>query len=144
LNSLVICSCKVKDAQILTISSDTLANLAIRSPLGKINLAIQDNSSNMAKIELSTPSLYTFTYSGSLIQEICGSGLSSVKQVHIDESRQFSASVRHGLLVFNWLLDFANVESLALTSTTLQVPCHVLSLYYYFLKMLLFFKFIIC
>jgi len=138
LNSLALSSCKVKDAQILTISSDTLANLAIHSPLEEINVDIHDNSSNMPKIELSTPSLYTFTYSGSLIQEICGSGLSSVKQVHIDDSREFSASVRHGLLVFNWLLDFANVESLALSSTTLQVPCHIFSLYYYFLKMLLF------
>ncbi|XP_024636488.2 putative F-box/FBD/LRR-repeat protein At1g78760 [Medicago truncatula] len=121
LNSLALSSCKVKDAQILTISSDTLANLAIHSPFEEINVDIHDNSSNMPKIELSTPSLYTFTYYGSLIQEICGSGLSSVKQVHIDDSREFSASVRHGLLVFNWLLDFANVESLALSSTTLQI-----------------------
>ncbi|CAJ2678234.1 unnamed protein product [Trifolium pratense] len=122
LNSLGIRSCKVKDAQILSISSETLVNLAIEYPLEKMNLAIQtDYSSNFAEIKLSTPNLYTFSFTGDLIQKICRSGLSSVKQVNIDDSRQDDASVEHGLIIFNWLLDFANVESLTVTSTTLQI-----------------------
>ncbi|KAK2437205.1 F-box/LRR-repeat protein [Trifolium repens] len=122
LNSLVINSCKVKDAQILSISSDTLVNLAIKDPLEIINLATQtDYSSNFAEIKLSTPNLNTFNFTGDLIQKICRSGLSSVKQVNIDHSLQDDASVEHGLVIFNWLLDFANVESLTVTSTTLQI-----------------------
>ncbi|GAU51151.1 hypothetical protein TSUD_84690 [Trifolium subterraneum] len=131
LSCLVICGCKVKDAQILSISSETLVNLAIEDPLEKINLAKQtdffeeaiqtDYSSNFAEIKLSTPNLYTFSFTGDLIQKICRSGLSSVKQVNIDDSRQDDASVEHGLVLFSWLLDFANVESLTVTSTTLQI-----------------------
>jgi hypothetical protein len=140
LNSLVISSCKVKDAQILSISSDTLVNLAIKDPLEIINLATQtDYSSNFAEIKLSTPNLNTFSFTGDLIQKICQSGLSSVKQVNIDHSLQDDASVEHGLVIINWLLDFANVESLTVTSTTLQVPCHVFRIYFYFLLKLLYY-----
>ncbi|CAJ2678321.1 F-box/LRR-repeat protein 13-like [Trifolium pratense] len=132
LNSLVIHYCKVIEAQVLSISSETLVNLTIASPLEKINLAKQnnlsmlaeiktDNLSNYAEIHLSTPHLCTFNYTGYLIQKICGSGLSSVKKVNIGDSRQFHASVVHSLVIFNWLLDFVNVESLTLTSTTLQI-----------------------
>jgi hypothetical protein len=140
LNSLVISCCKVKDAQILSISSDTLVNLAIKDPLEIINLATQtDYSSNFAEIKLSTPNLNTFNFTGDLIQKICRSGLSSVKQVNIDHSLQDDASVEHGLVIFNWLLDFANVESLTVTSTTLQVLCHVFRIYFYFLLKLLYY-----
>ncbi|RHN81476.1 putative F-box domain, leucine-rich repeat domain, L domain-containing protein [Medicago truncatula] len=64
LNSLVISSCTVKDAQILRISSETL-----------VNLAMHNISSSFTKIELSAPSLCAFTINGSLDQKICGSGL---------------------------------------------------------------------
>jgi hypothetical protein len=139
LNSLVICGCEVKDAQILSISSETLANLTIKRPLKNINSAMQNNSPNFAEIKLSTPNLYTFNFTGDLIQKICRSGLSSIKQVKIDDSRQDDNTVEHGLVLFSWLLDFANVESLTVTSTTLQVCCHVFRLYFYFLPKLLFY-----
>ncbi|PNX93515.1 F-box family protein [Trifolium pratense] len=58
---------------------------------------------------------------GELFQKICGDGLSSVKQVNIDDSRQFYASVMHGLVLFSWLRDFTDVESLTVTSTSLQI-----------------------
>jgi hypothetical protein len=134
LNSLVLCSCKVNDAQILNISSESLVNLAIEDPLETINLklAVQNNSSNVAEIKLSTPNLHTFKFTGELVQKICRSGLSSVKQVNIDNSLHDDASVEHGLIIFNWLLDFTNVESLTVTSTTLQVRCHVFRHYFYF------------
>ncbi|AES90503.2 putative F-box domain, leucine-rich repeat domain, L domain-containing protein [Medicago truncatula] len=121
LNSLGIRCCKIKDAQILNISSETLVNLAIHYPLEKMKLSYHDTSSKFAKIELSTPSLCTFTFIGSLIQKICGSGLSSVKQVNIDDSHQLYASAGNGLILLSWLLDFANVESFRVTSTTLQI-----------------------
>jgi hypothetical protein len=152
LNSLVIHSCTVIDAQVLSISSETLVNLTIERSLEKINLAIQNNSStfveiktdnlsNFAEIQLSTPHLCTFNYTGDLIQKICGAGLSSVKKVNINDSRQFHALVVHGLVIFNWLLDFANVESLTLTSTTLQVTCLVFRFFFNFLLDMLFYIF---
>ncbi|CAK8577883.1 unnamed protein product [Lathyrus sativus] len=110
LNSLVICRCKVIDAQILSISSETLANLAMHN-----------NSSLLAKIKLYAPTLCHFNYIGSHhIHEICGSGLSSVKKVNI-KSLRFSASKEDALALFSWLLNFANIESLTVTSTVLQI-----------------------
>ncbi|CAI8611276.1 unnamed protein product [Vicia faba] len=74
LKSLVIRSCMLIDAQILSISSETL-----------VNLAMHDNSPLIARIELFVPSLCTFNYTGDLhTHKICGSGLSSVKQVNIN------------------------------------------------------------
>jgi hypothetical protein len=123
LKNLFIRSCKLRDTKILIISSATL-----------VNLVLHNNSIDIAKIELSTPSLCTFDFTGSLIHKICGSGLSSVKQVNIHYSDQFSAPAENALVIFSWLLDLANVESLAVTSTALQVPCHVFRLYFYFLR----------
>ncbi|PNY06141.1 F-box/LRR-repeat protein [Trifolium pratense] len=44
-----------------------------------------------------------------------------VRKVNINDLRQFHALAGHGLVLFSWLLDFANVESLTVTSTTLQI-----------------------
>ncbi|CAL5213510.1 unnamed protein product [Lathyrus oleraceus] len=109
LNSLVIFDCKVRDAQILSISNNTL-----------VNLAMHYNSSLHAKIKLNAPSLCTFNYTGSYhIHEICGSGLSSVKKLNI-KSAHFSAS-KYALVLFSWLINFANIESLTVTSSVLQI-----------------------
>jgi len=113
LNSLVICNCKMlKDAQTLIISSETLVNLALH---------YYSTTSNFAKIELSTPNLCTFTFPKSLDQKISGSGLSSVKQVNIDLP-DCLATEKRALVLFTWLRDLTNVESLTTTSITLQVP----------------------
>jgi hypothetical protein len=109
LNSLVISSCEVKDAQILNISSETL-----------VNLALHDNLLDFAKIELSAPSLCTFTFTGGLLQKIYGSSLSSIKQVDID-AQEVLYSEDSAMVLLSLLQDLANVESLAVTSTTLQV-----------------------
>ncbi|CAI8618056.1 unnamed protein product [Vicia faba] len=110
LNTLVLRCCKVMDAQILSISSHTL-----------VNFAMHHNSSLLAKIKLYVPTLSTFNYTGNHhIHEICGSGLSSVKKVNI-KSRRFSASMEDALILFSWLLNFANIESLTVTSTILQI-----------------------
>ncbi|XP_058730948.1 F-box/LRR-repeat protein At3g26922-like isoform X2 [Vicia villosa] len=70
LNSLVIDNCTVKDAQILCILSETLVNLTMRN-----------HSSDVYKIELAAPSLCMFAFSGTPYQKLCGSNLSSVKEV---------------------------------------------------------------
>jgi hypothetical protein len=104
LNSLTICYFTKRDAPILSISNATLVNLTICS-------------SDFNKIKLSTPSLYTFTFCGPVNHKLCGSSLSSVKQVDID------------------------VKSLTVTQTTLKVPCHVLRFHVYFVHKILFFNF---
>ncbi|GAU12508.1 hypothetical protein TSUD_377590 [Trifolium subterraneum] len=109
LNSLVISNCKLKDTQILNISNETLVDLTMHSYLSKF-----------PKTKLSTPSLCTFTFTGGLVQTICGNGLSSVRQVNID-AQDFAASVEYALALLTWLLDLVKVESLIVTSTTLQV-----------------------
>jgi hypothetical protein len=128
LNSLVISSCKVKDAQILSISSETL-----------VDLTMLNNSSDFDKIVLSLPpSLSAFTFTGVHVLKICGNGLSSVKQVTII-AHDYEASVKYPSILLSWLQGLANVESLRVTSTTLQVPCHVFKLYFYSLLNKLFF-----
>jgi hypothetical protein len=98
--------------------------------------SMYDYSSNFAEVELSTPSLRTFTFPKSTNQKICGSGLSSVKQVNIsaeESAPTFGALRERALVLLSWLQDLANVESLTVTSITLQVHCHVFMLYLYFL-----------
>jgi hypothetical protein len=113
LNSLVLRSCKGRDAQVLNISSETL-----------VNLALHGSSFDFPKIELSTPSLCTFTFGGIPRQKICGSGLSSVKQVNIS-AEMITRWDEAPMILLSWLLDLANVKSLTVTSTTLWVPLHV-------------------
>jgi len=126
LNSLVIFGFKVKDAQILKISSETL-----------VDLAMYHNSSDFSQIELDTPSLCTFTITGIPNQKICGSGLSSVKQVNID-AKMHSNFEKSPMVLLSWLLDLANVKSLTVSSITLQVPRHVLKHQFYFLVKILY------
>lgn len=109
LTSLVIRSCRVRDAQILRISSETLVNFKMRN-----------YSEDFAKIELCAPSLCTFTFTGTPVQKICGSGLSSVKQVKI-KAEMFSRWDEPPLILFDWLLNLANVKSLMVSSTTLRI-----------------------
>ncbi|KAI5386292.1 hypothetical protein KIW84_072723 [Lathyrus oleraceus] len=109
LNSLVIRHSKIKKAHILHISNETLVDLAMRY-----------NSFNFVEIQLSTPSLCRFTFPDSLDQKICGTGLSCVKHVNID-APQNSYLMKHRFVLLGWLRDLASVESLKLTSITLQI-----------------------
>jgi len=70
LNSLVIQNCEVREARVFVISSETLVNLSIYNSPPEFTIA--------DKIELSTPSLRTFTYNGSRSQKICAKGQSSI------------------------------------------------------------------
>ncbi|XP_039688449.1 uncharacterized protein [Medicago truncatula] len=77
-------------------------------------------SSNFFKIELFTPSLCTFKFTGIPFHKICGSGLSSVKQVNI-AAVMYSIGDKAPMVLFNWLREFTNVKSLIVSSTTLQI-----------------------
>ncbi|GAU29480.1 hypothetical protein TSUD_65150 [Trifolium subterraneum] len=105
LNSLTISNCRGRDARILRISNATLANLTLRHTC----------CADFTIIELSTPSLYTFSFYSTFDMKLCGS-LSSVKQVDIDAQTPFLIAN-----VLSWLQDFANVKSLTVTLITLQI-----------------------
>jgi hypothetical protein len=111
LNNLIISRCSVRDASILTISSVTITHLTMRS----------NRSSDFTTIELSAPSLHTITFYGTPGQRLCGSSISSVKQVNMDADI-FSRNWEPHLILFSWLQDLDNIKSLTVTACTLQVP----------------------
>ncbi|PNX92056.1 F-box family protein [Trifolium pratense] len=111
LNNLLISDCTVKGTDTLCISSATL-----------VNLTIYNNSNDYYKIELRTPSLCTFAFCGTPCQSISGSNVSSLKHVDIHaEAEVVSYSLGPPMFLFSWLLEFANIKSLTVTATTLQV-----------------------
>ncbi|GAU49712.1 hypothetical protein TSUD_407890 [Trifolium subterraneum] len=109
LNSLVISDCIVKGTETLCISSATL-----------VNLTVYNNLKQYYKIELCTPNICTFTFGGTPYQTISGSDISSLKHVDL-HAEVVPYSRAPPLLLFCWLLEFANIKSLTVTATTLQV-----------------------
>ncbi|MED6132579.1 hypothetical protein PIB30_020225 [Stylosanthes scabra] len=110
LSDLVIDHCTVKDAKALCISNRTLVNLTVRS----------NQSKDFYKIELSTSKLRSFRFSGIPYQQICGSDVPSIEDVDIDAEIR-SNSLESSLILFSWLLELANVKSLTVSASTLQV-----------------------
>jgi hypothetical protein len=110
LNSLRICNCAMLHGKTLCISSATLVNLTINSPF-----------LNYYKIDLCTPSLCTFSFAGIPFQKLSGSNVSSLKHVDIEvKLKQYHE--KSPLLLYKWLRVFANIKSLTVSATTLQVP----------------------
>jgi hypothetical protein len=117
LNSLIINNCIVLDAQNLCISSATLANLTIQSI---------SRPMNYPEIELSTPSLCTFAFTGLPFPKLSGNHHCSVKHVNIDaDSYMNYAKVEfNGILpsvLLSWLIELTHIRSLIVSSTILQV-----------------------
>ncbi|XP_027354129.1 putative F-box/FBD/LRR-repeat protein At1g78760 isoform X2 [Abrus precatorius] len=110
LSDLIIDHCTVRDSLILCISSSTLRSLTMRS----------DHSKDFYKIELSTPNLRSFTFTGTPYQQLIGNNLSSLEQVNID-AEIWSTSLESPLILFSWLLELANIKSLTVSASTLQV-----------------------
>jgi hypothetical protein len=109
LNSLIIKYCKVLDNQNLCISSATLAHLTIIY---------------CGDFELYTPSLRNFVYKGyPTVQQLCGSksNLSSIKHANIEVSIYLLKSGKTSLVLRNWYVELANIESLTISSTAIQV-----------------------
>jgi hypothetical protein len=113
LNSLVIYDCIVPYQKNLFISSFTLADLRIGNYCPCPGL----------KFSLSTPSLYKFAFWGTPLQKLCRSSmnnLSSVKHATI-YADQYSKSQNTPLVLLNWLVELANIESLTVCLRTLEV-----------------------
>jgi hypothetical protein len=110
LNSLLISNSDVRGAQTLCISSATL-----------VNLTLYDNKYSCYKIDLRTPSLCTFTFCGNPFQEISGSDISSLKHVDIHAEVESDCQYSPPWVLLSWLIEFADIKSLTVTATTLQV-----------------------
>lgn len=109
LNSLFLCGCAVRDTLTLCISSATLVSFTVRS-----------HSYDFYEIELCTPSLGTFGFTGKSYKKIFGSGLSCVKHVDIDVEI-FHMDMQPSLILLGWLLGLTDIKSLTVTASTLQV-----------------------
>ncbi|AES68325.2 F-box/RNI superfamily protein, putative [Medicago truncatula] len=117
LNTLIIDLCVILDAQNLRISSTKLLNLTIcmydNDP--------RKNFRSSFGIELYAPTVHTFEYSGGeYIPKLFGSKsvISSIKHVsiHLLSFRRNKTSI-----LFSWLVELANIESLTANSSALTV-----------------------
>ncbi|XP_058781237.1 putative FBD-associated F-box protein At5g38570 [Vicia villosa] len=112
LKSLLINHCDVeRGARTLRISNAMLVNLTI----------CIDSYDNYDKIDLCTPSLCAFAFHGFIIQNISWGNISSLKDVTIDAQLFPYGEGGNPLFIFNWLLEFANITSLTVTASTLQI-----------------------
>jgi hypothetical protein len=111
LNTLIIHFFEILDEEHLLISNATLVNLTIKT-----------SAQDYCKIELSTPSLCNFDFSGNAVHKLNGSNgnLSSIKHVSIDIPI-WSNKKKYSLLLFNWLAKLPNIESLTVSAHILQV-----------------------
>ncbi|XP_057456772.1 uncharacterized protein LOC130747760 [Lotus japonicus] len=121
LNSLIIQNCTLSDAHILYISSATLTNLTVHN-----------HTRDLYSIELSSPNLSSFSFTGVPLQQLSGSNLSSLEQVNIDaEIRSvdeanvdLETSLNYPtcpLILLSWLVELTNIKSLTVSARTLQV-----------------------
>ncbi|XP_057425428.1 F-box/LRR-repeat protein At4g14103-like isoform X2 [Lotus japonicus] len=121
LNSLIIQNCTLSDAHILYISSATLTNLTVHN-----------HTRDSYSIELSSPNLSAFTFMGVPSQQLSGSNLSSLEQVNIDAEIRtvedanidLETSLNYPMCPFillSWLVELANIKSLTISASTLQV-----------------------
>ncbi|RHN66462.1 hypothetical protein MtrunA17_Chr3g0091331 [Medicago truncatula] len=112
LNTLIIRNRQVLDAQNLYISSATLANFTTEM-----------DRDDYSKVELDTPSLYSFDFTGIPLQKLCGSkcNLSSLKDASINVPMGSVIPADTPLVLLRWLVELTNIKSLTVPSSTLQV-----------------------
>lgn len=114
LKCLIIDKCEVQDAGNLCISITTLVKLTI--------LMHHNDSKITFGIELSPPSLCSFDLRGIPFPKLHGSkcNLSSIKHVKIDADMAPRSGDTH-LVLLDWLVELVNIESLTVSSWTLEV-----------------------
>ncbi|XP_058781235.1 F-box protein At4g22280-like [Vicia villosa] len=137
LNTLVISCCTLLGTMMFWVSSTTL-----------VHLTMHNNSPQYFEIKLCTPSLCTFAFTGTLMQYFSDNSFSLVKHVDIDADLflyhwnpvlfQCCLVQAHSFLLRS-LLDFTDVTSLTVSTTTLQAISlypNVLKLNHYVLSKL--------
>ncbi|KEH19933.1 hypothetical protein MTR_8g062850 [Medicago truncatula] len=127
LTTLIIDKCVLVDnAQNLRISSTKLVNLTIcvYDFLSGCNPRTADFEIYFG-IELYAPTLHTFDFTGGhYIPKLFGSktALSSIKHVNINLKQTMEDSFwENPSILFNWLVNLVNIESLTITKPALQV-----------------------
>jgi len=126
LNCLIIDSCIVQDAQNLCISSTKLVDLTIHMH----DCDPKTIFGTYFGLELYAPSLQTFAFTGPYTPKLFASKnvLSSIKHVDIHVTCYWNWKAEQtSSVLLNWLVEFANIESLTLSSYTLRV-LHTVSL----------------
>jgi len=116
LNSLLISNCTVGSGKTLCISSATL-----------VNLTVYNKFLNFYTIELCTPILSTFAFTGTPYQKLDVSDALSLKHVDIF-AEVIPYEKEPPLFLLIWLRKFLDIKSLTVSATTLQVY-HVLMLF---------------
>jgi hypothetical protein len=111
LNTLIIRNCRFPKAQSLCISSTTLVNLTMHGYYPY---------SYKCKLELSTPSLSNFAFTGTPNQKLCVSHPCSITHLYID-AVYIGAVEEDSATLLSWLLELSNIKSLTVSSNTLQV-----------------------
>ncbi|XP_057425452.1 putative F-box/FBD/LRR-repeat protein At1g78760 [Lotus japonicus] len=116
LNSLIVGSCSLSDADILCISNTSLCHLTV------FNQFLDLYEYN---IELSSPGLHSFAFTGTPYQLLSeSSNLSSIEEVNIDVAIWYANLEKLSpLVLLIWLAYLANIKSLTVSTSTLQVLC---------------------
>jgi len=109
LNSLLISNCTLDGTRTLCILSAILVNLTMHNEFRRCYT-----------IELCTPSLCTFAFTGTP-QKLSGRDVSCLKHVEI-YAEVIPYAKEPPLFLLSWLLEFPNIKSLTVSATTLQVP----------------------
>ncbi|KEH32811.1 F-box/FBD/LRR-repeat protein At1g78750 [Medicago truncatula] len=120
LNSLIIDCCIVMDAQNLCISSTKLVSFTILM----CDCDLETYIGTYFELELYAPCLHTFSFTGLYIPKLFGSKsfLYSIKHLNIHLWCYWNLkSAETSPLLLNWLVELANIESLTVSSNTLEV-----------------------
>jgi hypothetical protein len=132
LSSLLISNCTMSGVGgTLCISNVTLVNFTLYNQLSKFY-----------EIDLCTPNLCTFTFTGTPYQTLSGSNVSSLKHVEI-YAEVIPYQKGPPMCLLSMLLKFPNIKSLTVSTSTLQVPLLTMfEGYFYFLLKMLFYLFL--
>ncbi|AES68933.2 F-box/RNI/FBD-like domain protein [Medicago truncatula] len=124
LNTLIIRHCKVVDAQTLCISSTTLVNFTM------VGYNYYYYYKEIHKLELSTPRLSMFAFTGTPDLKLCVSHPCSITHlcIHAEDIIGF-VKEDSAVLLISWLQELANIKSLTVSSNTLQVLSFVPDLF---------------
>jgi len=112
LSNLIIRHFRVLDAQTLCISNTTLVNFTMETYY---------DYKDICKLELSTPSLTNFAFTGTPNPILSVSHPCSITHLYVNAEDIVIFVKENSAVLLSWLLEFANIKSLTVSSNTLQV-----------------------
>ncbi|XP_024634399.1 putative FBD-associated F-box protein At5g22720 [Medicago truncatula] len=112
LNTLIIRQFRVLDAQTLCISNTTLVNFTMETYY---------DYKDIRKLELFTPSLTNFSFTGTPNLILSVSHPCSITHLYVNAEDIVGFVKEDSAVLLSWLLELANIKSLTVSSNTLQV-----------------------